>query len=1521
MADPTDPIDPINPTGPAATDGAAATGPDQPTPPAGAGRRRWPRRAAIGVAGVAVVLGTAFWYLGRETTLQMIAKKAADASGGQIAISGVTGSLYGAMHIGHLTYRSPEQRIEADNIDIDWSPFQYFSSGVVINRLQVASLSSESLGPSEPAKMPASLAPPFELSVADARLAKLVLKSATGSNEIDNVRFKLQGDKSAWHLQNASASTEIGLLAADATIGATRPFKLDGKASLTQSAPPAGQQAAQLSATVGGSLELLQINANGRANQASGTAALSLAPFDPVMLRAVTINGAGIDPSRINAAWPQADLRIAIAAKVGANQSVSGTLAVNNLAPAGPVDQKRIPLQRASGTLGGTLTATRIDGVLIDLGEAGKFTGGGNIARTGPDAGIDTAAFQLHTDRIDLRGIQGTMKQTAIAGDVKVSSAGNTSTLSAQLAEQGLRLDLRATLAEQLLKIQHARLLAGKGSVDVTGQASLKDEQAFKLKASASSFNPANFGAFPSGDLNADFNVSGKLAPSWQVAADFALRPSRLFDQPLSGAGKLNADATHVSAVQAKLALGKNAVDLHGSFGAPGEQLAWQIDAPQLSALRSDLAGALAANGVVSGTMQAPRSTFTADARGLGLIAASVGGPGARAGMPIRASRRPVTENALHASGEVALAGKGEAKQVELTVRGTAQKLNPASFGAYPVGNINADFNGSGRLADNWRLALNLALQPSMLSNAPLTGYAKITADPSRVENADIDLHLGPNTVQARGAFGSTRDQLDWKIDAPQLASIGPQFGGVLQGSGTLSGTAAAPSLNLKLDGHDLRLLGEHQVKTLRGSASLGTGRGAADPLVSDLEIAGYSMPGFALSGARLQSSGTRAAHTIKLSARNDDFDAATQIKGGWNAGAWVGTLDALQNRGRFAFTLQAPVPVRVAGPAGSGVTGLLHPDELSLSNAVFALPGGIISVQSVDKVGARWRSTGQAAGVPLSYLAQMSPGWRDNASSDMTLGAQWSLNLMAAAAPGATPALAGNVHVFREKGDVTVGTDTPVVLGLRTLDARMDVVGNAVRMQVELDGSRVGQAHVNATAQLSQGRVANDSALTMTGSANMASLAWLGPLTGQQGMDIDGNLRVSMSAGGTVGAPTLNGEVYGDRLSVNWADQGVKLRNGELSAKLGGDQLQVQRLRFDGVEGNVQADGWLRFANSEATMQVKLVADKLLALSRPDRTLVISGTSTLTRDPRHFQLDGKFKAERALIELASQDTPTLSSDVVVLGKAGSGTGAASSDKPAAASLPLNVDVEADLGDEFKLRGKGLDATLAGNVRVRLLDRRAPRANGSIRVVNGTYAAYGQKLTIERGVINFTGAYDNPGLNILAVRKRPEGEALSDTNVEAGVEVRGTALAPTAKLVSTPTVPDSEKLAWLVLGHGTEGTASDEMGLLTTAAGALFGGSGGNGGIQSRVANSLGLDEIGLAQASGTTSSQAKGLETTVLTVGKRISQRAYLSFEQGASTASSLVKLRYKLNQRISLQFQTGVNSAFDILYTWAFD
>jgi translocation and assembly module TamB len=107
--------------------------------------RRWPRRVAIGAVVTAVVLGGVVWYLGRETTLQMIAERVAKASGGALTLSGVSGSLYGHMHIDRVVFRTETQLITADVIDIDWKPWQYLSRGVEINKLYAKSLRMETL--------------------------------------------------------------------------------------------------------------------------------------------------------------------------------------------------------------------------------------------------------------------------------------------------------------------------------------------------------------------------------------------------------------------------------------------------------------------------------------------------------------------------------------------------------------------------------------------------------------------------------------------------------------------------------------------------------------------------------------------------------------------------------------------------------------------------------------------------------------------------------------------------------------------------------------------------------------------------------------------------------------------------------------------------------------------------------------------------------------------------------------------------------------------------------------------------------------------------------------------------------------------------------------------------------------------------------------------------------------------------------------------------------------------------------
>jgi translocation and assembly module TamB len=166
-----------------------------------------------------------------------------------------------------------------------------------------------------------------------------------------------------------------------------------------------------------------------------------------------------------------------------------------------------------------------------------------------------------------------------------------------------------------------------------------------------------------------------------------------------------------------------------------------------------------------------------------------------RNGLGWVAQQRKNDNGSLHASGEAWLGGKDTNRFVELQGQRRHAALNPAAFGSPLAGSINGSFDASGRTGANMGGSVNLTLQQSTLSKSPLWGVARLTADKRHVSNADVDLHLGANVVAARGAFGSGRDTLNWRIDAPQLGALGPDFGGALRGSGTLSGTMDTPSL------------------------------------------------------------------------------------------------------------------------------------------------------------------------------------------------------------------------------------------------------------------------------------------------------------------------------------------------------------------------------------------------------------------------------------------------------------------------------------------------------------------------------------------------------------------------------------------------------------------------------------------------------------------------------------------------------------------------------------------------------
>ena len=339
-----------------------------PAPPAKApapAPRRWPRRVAIGAAVTVVVLGGAVWYLGRETTLQMIAQRVANASGGKLTLSGVSGSLYGHMHIERVVFRSETSVTTAESIDIDWKPWQYLSSGVEINKLYARSLRVQTLKETEePATMPTRLAPPFKVAVEDARLAKAVFVNKDGAaTEIDGIRARLHGDKQRWKLDYASASTPWGQVAANGTIANTLPYKLDANASLSQAQPQAPQQPgqvtpatanAQLKLHAGGDLQRTVIDASGQAARAQGSGQLVISPFAEIPLQAFTLNAKNIDPGFFNPSLPTADLNLAVSARLDPNRNIAGSVNLTNDGPTGTIDQQRLPLRAMRGQLEAT---------------------------------------------------------------------------------------------------------------------------------------------------------------------------------------------------------------------------------------------------------------------------------------------------------------------------------------------------------------------------------------------------------------------------------------------------------------------------------------------------------------------------------------------------------------------------------------------------------------------------------------------------------------------------------------------------------------------------------------------------------------------------------------------------------------------------------------------------------------------------------------------------------------------------------------------------------------------------------------------------------------------------------------------------------------------------------------------------------------------------------------------------------------------------------------------------------------
>lgn len=797
--------------------------------------------------------------------------------------------------------------------------------------------------------------------------------------------------------------------------------------------------------------------------------------------------------------------------------------------------------------------------------------------------------------------------------------------------------------------------------------------------------------------------------------------------------------------------------------------------------------------------------------------------------------------------------------KLALTLPGAQVSINGQMASTKGSGDINLRVNDA---AQSTRWLARLPGVPAFLTKTPIKGDAEITGQWQggwQRQGQDIQINA---TLRARQLDIGTPDQTA-KEPAWRLRDI----------QADLSGATRALALNLQTRAESGTLTGNLKVQAKAGQ--VGEGNWQAQLNAVQLSVQDTGRPGI---------------WTLQLT---DPVNAEWKQRG------------ASQSVTASAGTL------RLSGPVPGAATVKWTPASWSQQGAG--------ATQRTT-----WKSQGSVQDVPLAWLALMGRAQMNNLGlrGDLMFGGQWD------AAGGETLRLRATLE--RTSGDLQLLADNAQAgtLSAGVRDARLVITteGDKLSASLRWDSERAGQAQADVSTRLRQFNGAwswpQDAPLAGSLHAQLPPVgAW--SLLAPPGWRLKGTLDTDASLSGTRGTPQWRGTLRARDLAVRSAVDGIDFSSGTLLASLNGQRLDINEFTLLGAGGDkgggqIAIKGfalWLPPTGANATvasrLRMELDADiKSVRLSaRADRRLAMSGNLTARLDNAKLAVRGNLKVDQALFILPDDSAPKLGNDVIVR-KAGAVLSSASTAAPAPGMQVVpNIAITMDLGSNFQIQGRGLKTRLEGKLELRSTQAQnfQPRLTGELRTVRGSYRAYDQNLDIEEGVLRFHGPYDNPALDILAIRP--------NLQQRVGVQISGTALSPIVRLYAEPDLPEADKLAWLVLGRSPAGGGA-EAAVLQQAALALLGGKGKT--MSGSLKEALGIDELSLRGAA----SNADGSTTSAtITVGKRISRDFYVAYERSLAGTLGTFYIFYDLSRRFTLRAQTGEQSAVDLIFTIRYD
>ncbi len=224
------------------------------------------------------------------------------------------------------------------------------------------------------------------------------------------------------------------------------------------------------------------------------------------------------------------------------------------------------------------------------------------------------------------------------------------------------------------------------------------------------------------------------------------------------------------------------------------------------------------------------------------------------------------------------------------------------------------------------------------------------------------------------------------------------------------------------------------------------------------------------------------------------------------------------------------------------------------------------------------------------------------------------------------------------------------------------------------------------------------------------------------------------------------------------------------------------------------------------------------------------------------------------------------------------------------------LDVTISAPGRIFVRGRGLDAELAGTLRVGgTTDNIVPA--GQFNLLRGRLDILTKRFTIDEGLVQLQGAL-TPYIRFSA-STRSDG-------ITATILIEGDASAPEIRFLSSPELPEEEVVAHLLFGRSLTSLSPFQAAQLASAV-ATLAGKGGEG-LVSRLRSSFGLDDLDVT---------ADEEGAAALRAGKYLSEKVYTDITIGSDGKSELnLNLDVRPGVKVKGSLQSDGGTGIGIFY-----